>query len=92
MSAVQSVLLPPLSGEAREYVASITGGDAESVDLGALDPDRLELLETVLSAELMCATPAGEIDKRTRLGQVIEILGRLRTGRTRAVGGGTGQA
>lgn len=87
---MQSVFLPSLSAEAREYVASITSGVVESIDLATLDPDELEILETVLSAELMCATPGDEIDKQTRLTQVIEILSRLRNGRTQVERGAIG--
>lgn len=75
------VLLPPLSDDARDYVASLTGGAVERVDFDELDSEQREILETVLEAELTCATRPDEIDKRACLGHVIEGLRQLRARR-----------
>ena len=63
------------------YVASVTGDAIESIDLNTLDPNPVGILETLLDAELAYVERADEIEKRTRLLQVLEGLPRLRTRR-----------
>ena len=75
------VFLPTLSDDARDCVASLPGGAVERVDLDKLDSSQRKILETVLEAELICATPSDETDKRARLGHMNEGLHRLRARR-----------